>query len=130
MSHGDFLRSMREAKGHESAASLATYAATMGLKITGQAIRNFETGRVPNAESREILSTILHLDKEHQRRFLYLCAHAEIQSRWGHLDLFIVDEFNRDQIARHVVDTTSPDVSRAERKELVGKVGSLLCNPV
>lgn len=129
MSHGDFIKAQREAKGHDSAAKLATYAKTLGYSITGQAIRNFERGQVPNAESRELLGAILHLNAENHKRFIHMCAYADIQAKWGHLDLFIVDEFNRSQIARHVADTAAPNLPRAERREVAAQVEAMLCNP-
>lgn len=99
----EYLKSIRLAKGHDTPAKMSKYAKTQGYSITAQAIRNFENNnKIPNMESREILSNVLHLNEEGKKRIGILCAHADIARKWGHLGLFIVDDLTRAAIAREL----------------------------
>lgn len=132
MSHGEFLASMRVARGHLSAEKLAEYARTRGHSLTGQAIRNYESGRIPNEESRDILGDILHLNAENKERLRYLCAISDLHRRWPDLDAIVIDKFTRKAIAQRCVavadsEHQSHDYHSLERA--TERVMDVLCSP-
>lgn len=116
MDHAAYLKKLRLAKGHQSPAKLSTYAKTRGHSITGQAIRNFEVGRVPNKESREVLKDILHMNAESALRFEYMCAQSTANREFAELDIMLVTPLNRASIVRRIADIC--ELSREQRKEV------------
>lgn len=124
--HSELLRAVREARGHKTPTALSAWAKTCGISITSQAIRNFENGKIPNKESRKALGDILHFSAETIHRLEVLCAHAEISKRWGHLELFVIDDLARDTIARELARVVLPDASRKEIVEAGERVKECL----
>ena len=126
----EYLISVRQARGHDTVTKLSKYARTRGHSLTAQAIRNFESGKIPNTESREILADVLHLNTESRRLMEVLCARADIERRWGHLDLFMVDPIYRKSIARDLARVSLPsDASRADVTEAASRIEECLKKP-
>lgn len=113
-----YLVKLRQAKGHDSAAKLSSYAKTRGYKITGQAIRNFELGRVPNRESRLILKDILHMSSESYKKFELMCAVSAIQKEWESLDLFVISPANVGTVVKQIGDIVPINDEQRERIRL------------
>ena len=126
----EYLMSMRVARGHDTVTKLSKYARTRGHSLTAQAIRNFESGNIPNAESREILADVLHLNAESCHLMEVLCARADIERRWSHLGLYVVDPIYRKSVARDLARVALPDeASRADIKEAAERIESCLKTP-
>lgn len=127
----EYLKSLRVARGHDTPTKMARYAKTQGLSITAQALRNFENNeKVPNMESREILSGVLHLNEESKHRVEVLCAHADIAKKWGHLSLFVIDDLTRSAISRELSRVALPsDATRDEIKQAAERIEKCLTRP-
>lgn len=126
----EYLTSVREARGHDTVTKLSRYARTRGHSLTAQAIRNFEKGKIPNAESREILADVLHLNAESRHLMEVLCARADIERRWSHLDIYVVDPIYRKSVSRDLARVALPDnASRADIKEAAERIESCLRKP-
>lgn len=128
MDHAAYLKKLREARGHQSATKLSTYAKTRGHSITGQAIRNFEAGRVPNKESRQILAEILHMSSDNAQRFEYMCAQATANREFEDLDILLVTPLNRGSIVRQITEIcgTLSDEQREEVKRCLMSPNSIV----
>jgi hypothetical protein len=127
----DYLKSLRQARGHDTPAKMAKYAKTRGLSITAQALRNFENNeKIPNVESRTILGHVLHLNEESKHRVEVLCAHSDIAKKWGHLDLFVIDDLARSTISRELARVALPDdATRDEIIEAAKRIEQCLTRP-
>ncbi len=116
MDHAAYLKKLRFARGHRSCAALSAYALSKGHKISGQAIRNFEAGRVPNKESRVILADILHMNSKSAQKFEYMCALSTTNREFEDLDILLVTPLNRDSIIRQIAEICELDT--AQKKEV------------
>ena len=126
----EYLTDVRKARGHNTVTKLAYYARTRGHSLTAQAIRNFEQGKIPNAESREILADVLHLSAESRQLMEVLCARADVERRWSHLDLFVVDPIYRKSVARDLARVALPDdANRAQISEAAARIETCLKKP-
>jgi len=126
----EYLISVRSARGHKTPTELSKYARTRGHSMTAQAIRNFEQGKIPNLESREILADVLHLNAESRQLMEVLCARADIERRWSHVELFVVDPIYRKSLARDLARVALPDnASRAEIVQAAERIETCLKKP-
>ncbi len=113
-----YLVQLRTTRGHDSAAKLSAYAKSRGHKITGQAIRNFELGRVPNRDSREILKDVLHMSNAMYKKFEFMCALSAIQKEWHDLDLFVISPSNIDSVVKQIESIVQVSDDQRERLKL------------
>lgn len=118
MDFAAFLKKLRLARGHQSASALSNYAKTKGYTLTGQAIRNFEQGRVPNQESRRILSDILHMTPPNAEKFEYMCCYASMNRDWDSLDFLLVTPLNRANIVNQI-NRICGELTTDQREEVI-----------
>jgi hypothetical protein len=132
MELGPFLKEMRIKQGHGTIGALANFAKALGIVLSRESLRLFENEqKVPNPNTRKLLSELLRLDVYQKYTLEKLCAEAHINTKFNLGPAYILDLETAQQVAAQIAskakilleDTlpidspaTDEDISKAEKE--------------
>lgn len=119
MNLGNFLKEHRVRRGHDSLGSFANFLNAKGFKISREALRLFESGKIPKPETREMLCKALMFNDYEVREFKLLSALQYIKTKYDIDDLVLMDSLASVQMTNMIVSSVRTILYREVEDEQV-----------
>ena len=114
---GNFLKEHRIRRGHDSLGSFASFLNAKGFKISREALRLFESGKIPKPETREMLCKALMFSDYEVREFKLLSALQYIKTKYGIDNVILMDSLASSQMANMIVSSVRTVLYREVKNE-------------
>ena len=117
MNLGNFLKEHRIRRGHDSLGSFANFLNAKGFKISREALRLFESGKIPKPETREMLCKALMFNDYEVREFKHLSALQYLKTKYSIDDVILLDSLTSEQMSNMIVSSVRTVLYREVKNE-------------